>query len=292
MPFLEDFAEILKPQEPLAPYTFLKLGGPAQALAQPRSVDELGKLVVQCRREQVPFRVLGGGCNLLVRDEGVRGLVIRLSENAFTSVEVKQSKVRAGGGALLSTFISECARHSLAGVESLVGIPGTVGGGLCSDAGSRSETIGQLVESVDVLDAQGRKQTLERGELDFTSPTSGLDDVVIVSATFTLEADDPESILKRMRKFWIHKKARQPLSFQAVGRLFRDPRGQAADQLIEQAGLQGTRVGGAELSERNANYVVVQPGASSRDVLRLIELVRSRVAERFGLTLDLAIAVW
>jgi UDP-N-acetylmuramate dehydrogenase len=292
MSLQDTFAEILKPQEPLAPYTFLKLGGPAQMLAQPRSVDELARLITRCRADQTPVRVLGGGCNLLVRDEGVRGVVVRLSEPAFTGLEVKGTRVRAGGGAALSALISEAAKHSLAGIESLVGIPGTVGGALCGNAGARSGYIGERVESVDVLDALGRKQTLERGDFEFGPQSSGLDDVIVVTATFALEPDSPDSILKRMRKFWIHRKARQPLSFQAAGRLFKDPRGQAADLLIEQAGLQGTRVGGAELSERNPNYVVVQPGASSRDVLRLIELVRSKVAERFGLTLELALVVW
>jgi UDP-N-acetylmuramate dehydrogenase len=292
MPLQDEFADILRLQEPLAPFTYLKLGGPAQMLAQPRSVEELAKLVTQCRQEKVPLRVLGGGCNLLVRDEGVRGVVVRLSEPAFTTIELQGNRVRAGAGALLSALISEAAKHSLAGVESLVGIPGTVGGALRANAGSRSGTIGQVVEQVEIVDAQGERQTLERNELVFEPQASMFDDVIILAARFTLEVDNADSILKRLRKFWIHKKAHQPLSFQPAGRLFKDPRGLAADQLIEQVGLQGTRVGGAEISDRNANYLVVQPGASARDVLRLIDLVKSKVAERFGHTLELALVVW
>jgi UDP-N-acetylmuramate dehydrogenase len=292
MPIQDDFSEIIRLQEPLAPFTYLKPGGPAQMLAQPRSAAELAKLVAQCRCEKLPLRVLGGGCNLLVRDEGVRGVVVRLSEPAFASVEVQGNRVRAGAGALLSAFISEAAKHSLSGVESLVGIPGTVGGALRGNAGSRSGAMGQVVEQVEVLDGDGQPQTLTRHEFDFDAPGSPFDDVIIVAARFTLETDSPESILKRLRKFWIHKKAHQPLSFQPAGRLFKDPRGLAADQLIEQAGLQGTQVGGAEISDRNANYLVVPPGASARDVLRLIDLVKSKVAERFGHTLELALVVW
>jgi UDP-N-acetylmuramate dehydrogenase len=288
----EEFAEIIRQQEPLAPFTYLKLGGPAQFFAQPRSVAELAKLVTRCREEKLPLHILGGGCNLLVRDEGVRGLVVRLSEPAFTGIEVKGKHARAGAGALLSALISEAARHSLAGVEALVGIPGTVGGALYANAGSRSGYIGQVVDQVEVLDARGQLQTQERHELDFDPHGSPFDDVTILAARFTLEMDSPESILKRLRKFWIHKKAHQPLSFQPAGRMFKDPQGLAADQLIEQAGLQETHVGGAELSERNANYLVVRPGASARDVLRLIDLVRSKVAERFGQTLELALVVW
>jgi UDP-N-acetylmuramate dehydrogenase len=145
---------------------------------------------------------------------------------------------------------------------------------------------------VEVLDAAGQMHTLGRQEIDFDAPGGPFDDVIIAAARLRLERDSPESILKRLRKFWIHKKAHQPLSFQPAGRIFKDPRGLAAEQLIEQAGLQGTHVGGAEISDRNANYLVVQPGASTRDVLRLIDLVKSKVAERFGQTLEQALVVW
>jgi UDP-N-acetylmuramate dehydrogenase len=289
---LAAFAEIVKPQEPLVPYTALKLGGQAQFLAQPRSVEELVRLLAECQRERLPVRVLGGGANLLIRDEGVRGVVLRLTAAAFTAVELKDKQIRAGGGASLSSLISEAARHSFTGLESLIGLPGTVGGALRCNAGTRSGYIGELVEEAEVVDREGNRQRLVRSELDFNPQSSSFEDAVVLSATFRLETDNPDTILKRMRKFWIHKKAHQPLSFQSAVRLFRDPRGQAADQLIEQAGLAGSHVGKAELSERNVNYLVVQPGATARDVLRLIDLVRTKVSERFGQTLELALMVW
>jgi UDP-N-acetylmuramate dehydrogenase len=292
MKFLDQFTESVKLQEPLAPYTSLKIGGPAQALAKPRSVEELVRLARCSLQEQTPFRILGGGCNILVRDEGVRGVVVRLSEPAFTHLEVKGTRLRAGAGASLSGLISEAARHALAGLEPLIGIPGTVGGALRTNANTRSGDIGQRVRQVEVMDSQGRIQVREGDELRANPQGIGLDDAVILTAEFELEPDDPDAILKRMRKFWIHKKAHQPLSFQAAGRLFKEPRGLAADQLIEQAGLQGTKVGGAEISDRHANYIVVQPKTTARDVLRLIDLVRSRVAEQFGTTLQLDLLIW
>jgi UDP-N-acetylmuramate dehydrogenase len=292
MHFLDDFAEITKLQEPLAPYTSFKLGGPAQFLVQPRSPDELARLIARCRQEQVPYRILGGGCNVLVRDEGVRGVVIRLSTPGFASITVQGTRVRAAAGAPLSGLISESARHALAGLESLIGIPGTVGGALRANAGSRSGYMQQFVRRVEVLEPTGQIEVQERDRLDLDPPSSAPDDAVILAAEFELESDDPDSILKRLRRFWIHKKAQQPLSFQAAGRIFADPRGLAADQLIEQAGLKGTRVGGAEVSERHANFIIAHPGATARDVLRLIDLVRSRVEEQFGQTLPLAIVVW
>jgi UDP-N-acetylmuramate dehydrogenase len=288
----DELSAIFRPQEPLAPYTSLKLGGPAQWLAQPQSADQLAFVVKRCVAEQIPFRVLGGGSNLLVKDEGVGGMVIRLHEPAFTTIEVQGRRLRAAAGAPLTAVISQAAQHALAGLEALIGIPGTVGGALRSNAGSRSGTISQYVRQVAVLDRQGEPQVRERDDIDFSPQGSSLDDAMIVGAEFELETDDPESILKRMRKLWIHKKARQPLSFQAAGRLFHDPRGLSADQLIEQAGLAGTKVGGAEISECHANYVIAHPGATARDVLRLIDMVRSRVADQFGQTLQPAIVIW
>ena len=289
---LEDFAEIVKREEPLALYTNLRVGGPAEMLVQPRSRDELAAVVRHSLQQNIPLRVLGGGCNVLVRDEGVRGAVLRLSAPAFTQITVSGRRLRAGTGASLSALISQAARHALAGLETLVGIPGTVGGAVRCNAGDRSGEIGAYVRQVEVLDSQGDVQVREREELRFAYAGSNLDEPVLLTAEFELDADQPDAIVKRMRKAWIHRKAGQPLSFQAAGRIFKNPRGLSAAALIEQAGLAKTRVGGAEISERDANFVVVHPGASARDVLRLIDLARTRVRERFNVELELEIAVW
>jgi UDP-N-acetylmuramate dehydrogenase len=292
MAALADFADIVKRDEPLAPYTHLRLGGPAELLVQPRSREELSAVVRQCFQERVPLRVLGSGCNVLVRDEGVAGAVLRLSEPAFTQVGVEGKVVRAGTGASVSALISHAARHGLAGLETLVGIPGTVGGALRCNAGDRGGDIGQFVRQVEVLDSRGNVVVRDRDELRFGDHASNLDDPVLLGVEFTLESDTPDAIVKRMRKAWIMRKAVQPLSFQFAGRLFKNPRGLGAAALIEQAGLVKTRVGGAEVSDRDANYVIVHPGASSRDVLRLIDLVRTRVRERFNVELEREITVW
>ena len=292
MALLEEFADIIKRNEPLAPYTHLKLGGPAEMLAEPRSRAELAALVHQCLGQHIPLHVLGGGANILIPDGGVKGVVLRLSDPGFSQVTVEDRRVRAGAGAPLSALISQAARHALAGLELLVGIQGTVGGALRCNTGDRSGEIGQFVARVDVLDDRGEVQVRERDELRFAYRWSNLDDPVLLAAEFDLEPDSPDAIVKRMRKAWISRKASQPLSFQAAARIFKDPSGFSAAALIEQAGLARTRVGGAEVSDRDANYVVVHPGASSRDVLRLIDLVRSRVKERFNVELEQEITVW
>jgi UDP-N-acetylmuramate dehydrogenase len=288
----DEFAEIIKRNEPLAPFTQMKLGGPAEMLAQPRSRDELAALVRRCFEDGVPLRVLGSGCNMLVRDDGVRGVVLRLSEPAFTQITVEGKRVLSGTGAAVSAIISQAARHGLAGLETLIGIPGTVGGALRTNAGNRSSDIGQFVRSVEVMDSHGAIHVREREELQFGEHASNLDDPVLLSAEFVLDTDSPDAIVKRMRKAWIHRKATQPFSFQAAGRIFKNPRALSAAAMIEQAGLVRTKVGGAEVSDRDANYIVVQPGASTRDVLRLIDLMRSRIKERFNVDLEREITIW
>jgi len=292
MPLLSGFEPIVRPAEPLAPHTWFHLGGPAEYFAEPRNVDELRELVRRCAEEELPMRLLGGGSNVLVRDEGVPGVVLRLSEPAFAEIKVEKARVSAGGAAKLGHVISSAVREGLAGLETLVGIPGTIGGALHGNAGSRGGDIGQWTSRAVVMTRSGEVLERQRDELVFAYRESSLDELVILSAEFELEAEDPEQLTKRMQQQWIVKKASQPLSHQSAGCIFKNPRGMSAGMLIDQAGLKGTRIGGAEVSDRHANFIVAEPGASSQDVLRLIELVRSRVADRLGVELELEIQVW
>lgn len=292
MSSLDVFNSILQRDEPLAPYTWLNLGGPAQYLLTPRSIDELMEVVRVCHQEQIPIHVLGGGSNLLVKDEGVSGAVIRLTAPEFGSVSIEGERVRAGGGALLSHVIAETVRVGLAGFENLAGIPGTIGGALCGNSGGRLGEISQLVECVTGLTSLGEKVVRTKDELSFDYRQSNLGDLVILEAEFVLTPGDPEAISQILKKNWITKKSVQPLSSQSAGCIFKNPRGQRAGQLIEQAGLKGTRVGGAEISERHANFIVTHPGAKSGDVLTLIDLVRSKISEQFGVHLESEIKIW
>lgn len=289
---LEEFADIIREHEPLAPYTWFRLGGPAEALAQPKTRGQLIGVVRRCLQRQIPLRILGCGCNILIRDEGVRGVVVRLSEPEFTKITVDGKLVRAESGAMLTALISQTVRHNLAGLETLIGIAGTVGGALRTNAGDRAGDTGQSVTRVEVIDDEGNLQVRERSELRFGPRWSNLDEPVLLAAEFRLEFDQPDAIVKRMRKAWILRRASQPSSAQSSGRIFKNPKGLHAAALIEQAGLAKTRVGGVEVSDRNANHLIAHDGACARDALRLIELIRSRIRERFNLELELEIAVW
>jgi UDP-N-acetylmuramate dehydrogenase len=292
MALQDKFSAIVRRDEPLAPHTWFQLGGPAEYFAEPRSLDELASLTKSCAEEELPVRLVGGGSNLLVRDEGVPGVVVRLADAHFAQVEVRGRRVVAGGGAKLGHVISTAVREGLAGLETLVGIPGTLGGALHSNAGSRGGDIGQWVQRATVMAHNGELFERHRDEIVFAYRHSSLDELVVLSAEFELDPDDPDQLTKRMQKQWIVKKAAQPLGHQSAGCIFKNPRGMSAGMLIDQAGLKGTRIGGAEVSDRHANFIVAEPGATTQDVLRLIELVRSRVADRLGVELELQIEVW
>lgn len=287
-PELAEFAEILKRNEPLAPYTRLRLGGPAEYLAEPRNRDELSKLIRICTASGIPLRLLGNGCNVLVREEGVPGVVVRLSAPEFGSIVIDDNRVRAGAGASLAAVISHTAREGLSGLETLVGIPGTIGGAISHGTGDRLGELRQLLTEVEIVDAEGEFETRQAGEWE-PSDRSG---AFIVSVTLRLERDSTDDIVRRMRKAWISRKSKQPLSFQPSIKAFRNPRGRSAASLIEQAEMAGVRVGGAQVSERNPNYILIYPGATCRDVLRLLDLVRTRVAERSQVELQQEPTVW
>ena len=292
MSSLEDFSEITRPNEPLAQHTWLKVGGPAQYFIEPRSRDELVNVVQRCNENEIPVRVLGGGSNLLVHDEGISGVVLHLAHDCFSQIEVDGTRVRAGSSALLSSLISSSVKAGLAGLENLVGIPGTVGGALHGNAGGKAGDIGQFVDRATVLTVKGELFTRTEDELTFGYRSSSIDELVILDGDFQLNEDDPDEITRRMRKLWIMKKATQPLSFQSAGCIFKNPRGMSSGALVEQAGLKGTRIGQAEFSDQHANFIVTYQGAKTNDVLRLIDLARSKVAEQFGVDLELEIEIW
>ena len=200
--------------------------------------------------------------------------------------------MRAGCGATLAALISVAAQNNLAGLESLIGMPGTVGGSLRRTVGDGSQEFAQYLRRVEVIDSTGTPQTRTQGDLRQAYSNTSLDDPVLVAIELELETDAAEVIVKRLRKAWIQRKAAQPFSFQAAALIFKNPRGLNAAALIEQAGLVGTRVGGAQVSDRHASYIVADPGTTAKEVLKLIELIRSRVLERFHIELDLEISVW
>ena len=292
MTLADAFPEIARRDQPLAPLTHLRIGGRAEFLVQPRTADELRQVLHYCAGHGVPLRMLGGGYNLLVRDEVVPGAVVRLSGPAFETISVDGRTVRAAGGAALFDLIAASVRAGLSGLETLVGIRGSVGGSVRCNVGDRAGEIGASVRRVAVLGLDGTEQVRTRDELTFGDHTSDLDEPVILWVEFELERDDAAAVLKRMRRTWVLRKGAEPLSFQASVRMFRNPAGATAAALIERAGLAKTKAGNAEVSDRNGNYAIAHPGTTAADVLALLDAVQARVKATSGVTLQRELNVW
>ena len=293
MTLADTFPDITKRREPLAPYTHLRIGGPAEFLVQPRTGDELRAVLRFCQKHAVPLRMLGGGYNLLVTDDPVPGAVMRLSGPAFAGVETTgPATVRAAGGASLFDLIAHAVRAGLGGLETLVGIRGTVGGSVRCNVGDRSGEIGQAVRRVAVLHDDATEHVRGREELTFGDHVSDIDEPVITWVEFELTPAAPESLLKRMTRAWVLRKAAEPLSFQSAVRMFRDPPGVTAAKAIDAAGLAKFRIGGAEVSDRNGNYAVAHPGTTAKDILHLIDAVRQKVTAHAGIELEQELNVW
>lgn len=274
---------------PLADYTTLRVGGPADALIQPRSKDELCRLVRGLTAAQVPWRVIGRGSNIVVADCGVEGAIIMLGRDfagirALTGPPVHQVVVEAGCS--LSKLVNWCAEHSLSGLEFAIGIPGSVGGAIIMNAGAWGSEMGQVLSAVELLDHSGVLEERRLSPDDFCyrgwrQPHGK----VVVSGVFALTPDDKAAIDERCLSYARQRLAKQPKGAASAGSFFKNPAGDAAGRLIEQAGLKGLRVGGAEVSMIHANFLINRGGAKAEDFRQLMALVQERVEETFGVHL-------
>jgi len=286
--------DIVQADAPVGAMTTFGVGGKADYLVRPRNEEELREILKQCDAAQRPVWAMGNGSNLLVRDEGVPGVVVQLDRKGFGWITIEEDLLRAGAAAPLKKVVEEAARHGLAGVECLVGIPGSVGGGIRMNAGGAFGDIGQTVERVKVMDAHGETFHRERDDLAFAYRSSNISARFVLDAELRLMPDSEKAILARMKKIWISRKNTQPTGVSSAGCVFKNPRGMSAGALIDQAGLKGHMIGGAMVSHKHANYIVVKDRGKARaaDVLALIEEIRRTVKERFDIYLELEVKVW
>jgi len=288
----DDLAVTVQLAEPLAKHTWLGVGGVAQYFCEPMSAESLAAVVSRCNEMGVKLRVIGGGSNVLVPSDGIDAMVIRLSAAPFCGVEVDGQSVRVGAGAKLVHLVSAAVQAGLSGLEDLVGIPGTVGGGLVGNAAAHGCNLGQRVHSVTVMLPDGSTEDRLRDDIAFASSWSSLDGVIVLSARFDLDEDDPEHLTKRMQKQWIVERSEQPSGTRSVAMMFKDPVGTTAESLVAQAGCRDLCIGGASIYPSCANYVVTEAGCPSTDVQELVEKVRARVREKLGVELAPRIRVW
>ncbi len=284
---------ICQPEVPLAPHTWYGLGGPARWLLAPRSEDELATILRRCAEHHVPWRVLGKGANVLVRDEGFAGAVIKLSEPAWEVTRFDDPRVHAAGGVDFPRLVRQTIARGLVGLEILAGIPGTVGGAVRMNAGGKYGYLAQFVSSARVLTPAGQVEVRGNGELGFGYRHARLAGAIVLEATLELSPGDVPAAMERFREIWNEKYATQPpVSAKSAGCIFKNPPGHAAGRLVDEAGLKGTRRGQAEISPRHANFIMAYPGARAADVLDLITLAQERVRARTGIELEPEVDIW
>ena len=283
----------------LAGFCSLKAGGRAAALAFPPGREELAALIAFLRGKRIPYLPLGRGTNLLVKEGGFPGVLISLAEG-FTKVESereegsKMVRIRAEGGAPLARVVELAAQEGGAGLAALVGIPGSVGGAIRMNAGPTGSKgqIGESVKTVLVLEGSGRVATRDREELKFGYRESALKErEFVLEAVLELKPGQPEKIRKEMETIREKKRSTQPWDLPNAGSIFKNPDRGKAGQMIEEAGLKGVRIRGAQVSPVHANFIVNVGGATAKDILSLIGMIRDRVKEKFGVLLELELKV-
>ncbi len=278
---------------PLAQYTWYGLGGPARWFFTPESEAELALVLRRCSEHNVAWRILGHGANLLVRDEGFGGAVIHLIGSHWTRVDVDGPSVFAAGGADFPKLVKATVEAGLGGLEALAGIPGTVGGVLRMNAGGKWGSISQFVRRVRLLKPDGNTEERTADQMEFSYRHSAVGNAVVLEAWFQLERAEKSAVLERFRTIWNEKHATQPaVSARSCGCIFKNPPQKSAGALIDQAGLKGARVGGAEISTHHANFIVAREGARAADVLALIEQAKRAVREKFGVEIETEVEIW
>ncbi|MEG0565953.1 MAG: UDP-N-acetylmuramate dehydrogenase [Hungatella sp.] len=257
-------------QEPMKAHTTFRIGGPADYYVNPRDEKELMGVCSLCRHAEVPYSLLGNGSNLLVSDEGYRGVMITL--DAWNEVRIQETTVTAGAGILLSKLAKKIAEASLTGFEFAAGIPGSLGGALVMNAGAYGSEMREIVTGAKVM-----------------TRCIPAKDYIVLEGTFELQHGEAEAIYRRMEELSMQRKSKQPLEYPSAGSTFKRPSGYFAGKLIEDAGLRGFCIGGAQVSEKHCGFVINRGGASAADVMNLCKEVQHRVEEQFGVVLEMEV---
>ncbi len=277
-------------ERPLAPLTTWRIGGPAELYLEPKSVEELADAVALLRRSGIPYRLLGGGSNLLVADKGVRGAVVALSR--LSAVRRREGVLEVEAGARLLEVVRMAATSGLSGFENLAGIPGRVGGAVFGNAGSRYGAIGDLVVSLDLMEVDGELRRVVPGPSFFRYRGSDVGERIVVRALLAGGEADPRLLRARVRELVQERRRSQPGWVGNAGCVFKNPKGDAAGRLIDASGCKGLRSGAVFVSNRHANFFENGGEGTASDVLRLVDLVRDRVRRAHGVDLELEVRRW
>ena len=271
----------VKFNEFLSKHTSFRIGGPADAWVYPKDIPDIKNILMFCNSRSIPVTILGGGTNVLISDKGIRGVILNL-KHELGSISIKSDSVICGAGALLSRVLKQAAKAELTGLEFIAGIPGTIGGAVSMNAGA----IGDLVESVKVIDMNGNVSELRKDDLRFEYRKSNLSGYIIVEVKLKLNSDNEKEINDHISVFWEHKKSTQVFDIPSAGCIFKNPDGHSAGRLIDEAGLKGLAVEDAQVSMKHANFIINNGNASAQDVLELIKKIKLTVFEKIGVNLE------
>lgn len=281
----------IKEQIPLSRYTFTKTGGPAEYLAFPKNTAEVEKLVKAIRIDKIPLTIIGNASNLIIRDGGIDGLVIILTE--LKEIKVEGNQVTADAGARIIDTAFAAAHHGLSGMEFAAGIPGSIGGGVFMNAGAYGGEMQEVVDSVHVLTRSGEFKTYSNQEMNFSYRHSIVQETgdIVLTASFKLVPKDRLEILDQMHYLNALRRYKQPLEYPSCGSVFKRPTGHFVGPMIIKAGLQGKKIGGAQDSTKHAGFIVNKGGATATDYLNLIHLIQRVIKEKFGIDLHTEVRI-
>lgn len=285
-------SSIIKYDEPMSKHTSFKIGGPADILLLPGSISELMTAVQWAKSEGVPYFVIGAGSNILVKDGGIRGLVIKMGQN-FKRIIIDNTSIVATSGIRLSELSKRAAEAGLSGIEFAEGIPGTLGGAVFMNAGAYGGEIGNLVKNVSCLDSKGELVDLSGPQLSFGYRQSIFQnlDCIILEVELNLVRGEPEKIKAQMREYAGHRKEKQPIERPSAGSVFRRPEGKYVGPMIEELGLKGYCIGDAKVSLKHAGFIINRGQATARDVLDLIAHIQAKVKDRYDVELQSEIRI-
>ncbi len=282
---------LVRVNESLAKKTTLRVGGPADVFVEPASEAELSAILQFCSERMVPWMALGRGSNLLIRDGGIRGIVISFFHPAFSKIEIRDARMHCGAGAKLKNVSVEARRNNLSGFEFLEGIPGCVGGALRMNAGAMGASMFDLVESVRIMDAHGNVHDLPRGEIQANYRACPLlKENIAVAAVLRGQVAAAEDVAQKMKEF-SHKRWDSQPAQPSAGCIFKNPLTIPAGKLVDELGLKGTRFGGAMVSDIHGNFIVNDANATAREVIELIQIVKRRAKEVRGIELETEVQI-
>jgi len=283
---------IIKYDEPLKNYTSLRIGGPADVFCSPGNIEDLKKVVSIFKEYNTPFWIIGNGTNLLILDNGIRGLVINLNKD-FKKIEFSDKIIKVGAGISLAYLSKMVLNRELSGLEFTCAFPGTLGGAIINNASFKGNCMADVVQNVTFLTRENKIERTSKSNLNFNYRECDLKgkSVIILEATLLLKKGHKEEIESKIKQNIEIRKTRQPLDKFSAGSIFKNPPGYYAGELIEKVGAKGLSRGQAEVSTRHANFIVNNGGASARDILYLIEEIEKRVKKNFGIKLEREIEI-